>query len=431
MNPEIKNLLVNRKIAKRHTDRRVEKTVERIETQPQADLYCEGVVQDKRLMSAHPVHDAGALNRVLALAACGLLMLAAVAGVLVWIWPELQAPETAPLGVLAAAAVCVASTALALTLLWRGWRLRWQADLPELTVKDVEQAHALRAVVCEQHKLPPAGWEQSTVAWARGIECAGFAYLAMLGLGALPPNVAISVGLALGITITGAVSMLGRMHAQRLVIAEGLKMYRARKQLANELEQVGDPRAPKYLLEADTMREALKPANRGQFAAPSKLSVGALWVVVGTMTALALALRVLFGAAVGAKAFIGAGILAVASALIFWASFRVSERLCSMAGDPGQRAMLIAARFPTTEAFVRALQQHQRQVEQLFRRVMLVASRVHHDKLSAQDLERPRLPLRFSLDPAAPPVRPPGPWAPTHLPHVAPHNPGGPDHVAH
>lgn len=456
MNPEIRNIIVNNEIAAGYTDDKVAKAVVAMTTQRQAELYNDEAAHNKGVMEAHPVFDPHALQRTRALVGGGVALLLAAAVVLVGISPELEDPAAASLGVLLAAASCMACTATAATLLWKAWTLRNHAQLPELSAEDVEDAHALRATVGEQHKQPPAGWEKPAIAFARGLECAGFGYLALLGLGALPPYVALGAAVALGIVITGAVSLLGRLHAQREVITKGLTMYRARQQLATELQQVNDPRATRYMEEAAKLREALSPANMGQFAASSKFGVGVLWVFVGLMIGLAMALRILFGAAMGAKAVVGAGMLAVATGLIFWASYRMNERFHSVAGDMGQRAMNIAARFGSITAFNNAMDQHRRRVDLLFRRVMLEAARVNQEKLDAQDPLRPRVPLKFAIEqrsaqlvPPVPPLPPataatpdptvsfdrsarsPGLWTPCVVPIITTRSPLKVDHGNH
>lgn len=453
MNPEIRNILVNDEITANYTDDKVAKAVVPMTTQRQAALFNDEAARNKDLMEAHPVFDPQVLQRTRALLGGGMALLIAVAAVLAYIWPELENPAAASLGVLLAAAACIACTATSITLLWKAWTLRNHAQMPELSAADVDEALALRVTVGEQHKLPPAGWEKPAIAFARGLECAGFGYLALLGLGALPPFVALGVAIALGVVITGSVSLLGRLHAQREVITKGLTMYRARQQLANELKETNDPRAERYQEEAAQLREALSSANMGQFAAPSKLGVGALWVFVGLMIGLAMALRVLFGTALSAKAAIGAGMLAVATCLIFWASYRMSERFHSVAGDMGQRAMNIAVRFGSIAAFNNAMDQHRRRVDLLFRRVMLEAARVNQAKLEAQDPLRPRVPLDFEIprcptqlplppavtsatvtasDPVAPvdrSFRPPGQWMHYAIPNRTSSGAPGVDHA--
>lgn len=398
MNPEIRNIVVNNDISKKYAPKQVAKAVKTMTTQRQADLFNDEAIHNKGVMEAHPVFDQLALRRMRVVGGSGLVFLLVSAAVMFGIWPDLEDPTSASMPMLLAAAACLAGMATAVSLLWKSWTLRNHAVLQELTAADVEEALALRTIVGEQHKMPPVGWEKPAIAFARGLECAGFSYLALLGLGALPPFAALGVAVALGVVITGSVSMLGRFHAQREVIAKGLTMYRARQQLADELMAAEDERAIRYQAEAAQLREALSPANMGQFAAPSKFGIGVLWVFVGLMIGLALALRILFGAAISAKAVVGAGMLAVATGLIFWASYRMSERFHSVAGDMGQRAMNIAARFGTVPAFNSAIEQHRGRVSLLFRRVVLEAARVNQLRLDAQDPLRPRMPLKFAIE---------------------------------
>lgn len=134
-----------------------------------------------------------------------------------------------------------------------------------------------------------------------------------------------------------------------------------------------------------------------QFAAPSKAKIAFLWVVLASLIALALALRIAFGSALGAAAVLGALMLAVGTAVIFAANFKLAQRHMSMAGDRGQRAMSICAAFASLEAYEAAVRQHERRSELRFQQVMTTADQCYEAKLELQDPGLPRIPLEFAI----------------------------------
>lgn len=402
MNHDFKNQMNNAAIKAKYGDHKIAEAVEQMSTQRQADVFCAEAGHHLQAMKGAVVFDEHVVGRyrrlVVTVVLIGLLSLSPIYAV----WPELRAVDGISVVAAAWAAAGVLGLLLASILGWAAWRVRSRSPYPDVSADQVRRAHALQEVIGEKHKQPPGPWERSILGFGNLLECAAFAYMALLGLAMLPPNIAALAALFLGVAITGAVAMLGRLHAQRTVVLNGREMYRRVAQLARELKAAGDSQAEKYGAHAEALREALAPANMGQFAAPSTVKIAFLWIALASLVGLALALRVAFGSAVGAGGLIGAVMLAIGTCVIFVANYRLAERHLSVAGDSGQRAMRISAAFPSVETLTAAVDRHAAQSELFFHRVMATAAQCHEAKLDLQDPKRPRITLDFRIPAGAP-----------------------------
>lgn len=397
MNRDYKNQLINNAIDGKYSDDNVAKAVQPIFTQRQADVFCAEAQHHMRAMKDAVVFDPHVIGRFRRLAVlAALLALLGLFG-LYAAWPRLNAVDGPTVVDIAFAVVGTLGIILATICGWAAWRVRNRNAYPDVSATDVREAHALQEVIGEGHKVPPGIWMKSILGFGNLLECAAFAFVALAGLSMLPPNIALLAALFLGVAITAAVAMLGRLHAQRVVVLAGREMYRRAAHLARALKEAGDPRAAKHGAYAEALRDALSDANMRQFAAPSKAKIAFLWVALASLIGLALALRIAFGSAMGAAAVLGALMLAVGTGVIFAANFKLAQQHLSMAGNRGQRAMCICAAFASLEAFEAAVRQHERRSELRFQRVMTTADQCYEVKLTLQDPELPRIPLVFAL----------------------------------
>lgn len=399
MNRDLKNHLANLQTRRAYRSAKIAVAVKPMTSQKQAMAWCAEATHTRDAMRGRVVYEADVQERALKFLLVGILF--AALGVLglqdVWVWLRAGASGELALADMAVTAASVGAVATATTFFWRAWAIRHDSKLQELNSARVIDAHDLLHAVGEQHKAPPQGWEKPLLMFGHLLEGAGFAFIALMGLGNLPNHIGLAVAVIMGAVISGAVAYLSRLHSQRDLILQGKQMYRAEARLARELEEAGDPYAAQQKQREEKLRAYLSPANKKQFEALSKLRIGVLWILLGTLIGLAFVLRVIFGSAMGAGAILGAIMLAVATSLIFWANYRMTERFLSVAGDSGTRAMAIAARFPTIEAFTSIVEAHRTEVDLFFGRVMAEASRIYDDVVEARDPMRPRKALTFEL----------------------------------
>lgn len=397
MNRDYKNQLIVNAIDGKYSDENVDKAVQPISTQRQADVFCAEAQHHLQAMKDALVFDPHVIGRFRRLAVLAALLALLGMFVLYAVWPRLNALDGPTVVDIAFAVVGTLGIFLATICGWAAWRMRNRNAFPDVSATDVREAHALQEVIGEGHKVPPGIWMKSILGFGNLLECAAFAFVALAGLSMLPPNIALLAALFLGVAITAAVAMLGRLHAQRVVVLAGREMYRRAAHLARALKEAGDPRADKHGAYAEALRDALSDANMRQFAAPSKAKIAFLWVALASLIGLALALRIAFGSAMGAAAVLGALMLAVGTGVIFAANFKLAQQHLSMAGNRGQRAMCICAAFASLEAYEAAVRQHERRSELRFQRAMTIADQCYEVKLTLQDPELPRIPLVFAL----------------------------------
>lgn len=397
MNRDYKNQLINNAISAKYSDDSIDKAVQPMSTQRQAEVFCAEAQHHMQAMKDAVVFDPHVIGRFRRLAVlAATLALLSLFG-LYAAWPALHAIDGPTVVDIAFAVIGTLGIFLSTICGWAAWRVRNRNAYPDVSAEEVRKAHALQEVVGEGHKLPPGMWMKSVLGFGNLLECAAFAFVALAGLAMLPPNIAMLAALILGVAITGAVALLGQLHAQRVVVLAGREMYRRAAHLARALKDAGDARSDKYGSYAEALRDALSDANMRQFAAPSKAKIAFLWVALASLIALALALRIAFGSALGAAGVLGALMLAVGTAVIFAANFKLAQRHMSMAGDRGKRAMSICAAFASLEAYEAAVRQHERRSELRFQRVMTTTDQCYEAKLELQDPGLPRIPLEFAI----------------------------------
>lgn len=399
MNRDLKNHLANLQTRRAFRSAKIAVAVNPMTSQKQATAWCAEATHTRDAMRGRVVYEADVQARVLKFLLVGILF--AALGVFglqdVWVWLRAEARGELALTDMVVSAASLGAVGTATAFFWRAWALRYASTFTDLSTAQVADANALLEAVGEQHKAPPQGWEKPLMMFGHLLEASGFAFIALMGLGNLPNYIGLTVAAILGVVISGAVAQLRRLHSQRDLILQGKQMYRAEARLARELKEVGDPRAAQQEQREEKLRAYLSPANKKQFEAPSKLRIGILWILLGMLIGLSFVLRVIFGSAMGASAILGAIMLAAATSLIFWANYRMTERFLSVAGDSGTRAMAIAARFPTIEAFTSIVEAHRKEVDLFFGRVMAEASRIYDDVVEARDPMRPRKALTFEL----------------------------------
>lgn len=399
MNHDYRNMVENDQIHKRYAPRAIRKDVLDHSKQEHADSYRHEAYLHRAAVAAQPVFDPQARLRAILQALAGMffLMLCGAAGM--QLWPFLQADTRADWKLVIAACTVMGLGSAGVVFLHKAWRTRTHTALPPLTAADVRMAHDLRAAVGEENTLPPQGWVKPALATARLAETAAFAFVALMGLSMLPPNVGLATSVVLGLAITVSLTYLGRLHARAQKVKEGVHRYRKVYTLAEELKEQGSALAAKYEELANRMRDALDAAAKSGFEAPAPARLTVFWIAVAAMVGGALALRIMYGAQLSAEAVVGALLLAAGSFAVFWASFKQDVLSFSVAGDAGMRAMLIAQRFPTLEVYEKTVKQHQIHTGLFFDRAMGMAARAHQKMQGRKDPLRPRVPLNYLLDP--------------------------------
>lgn len=399
MNHDYRNMVDNDRIRKQYTARMIQKVVRDHKNQEHANSYRYEAQQHCAAVAAQPVFEPHARLRAGTQALAGVLFLALCGAAGLQLWPALQGEAPADWKLVVATCMVLGLGAAGVFFLHKAWRTRTHSALPPLTAEDVHKAHELRTVVGEENKLPPQGWVKVALATARLAETAAFAFVALMGLSMLPPNIGLISAVLLGLAITVSLTYLGRLHARRHKVNEGVRQYRKVFTLGEELKAVQSPLSGKYEEQADRLRAALDAAAESGFEAPGSVRLTVFWAAVIAMTGLALALRLMYGAQLGAESVVGALLLAAGSVAVFWASFKHDVQSFSVAGDAGMRAMLIAQRFPTPDVFEKAVKQHQVHTALFFDRAMGMAARVHQKLQERLDPLRPRVPLNYRLDP--------------------------------